>query len=302
MLQDAVASLPCLFSNNSTESLLERAQSGEQIHLDPPASIPHLSVAHKRSACALAWNVDHFCEESGLENVGFLTLTFPSKVLDRKVAQKHWNSFRTHFLAEHFPRYIRVFERQKSGSIHYHVLIDVGQDIRTGINWHELENRNYKSASKALRAIWELLREEAPKYGFGRTELLPVRTNANAMGKYVGKYIGKHFEERLWQDKGVRLVEYSRAARMCSSRFQFVTPGSKEWRAKLRNFAESLGSYLGREMQYEDLRQVLGDRWAYNNRGSILASDQPLVHDKPAPARPDRNAKLARQAPDNPGD
>lgn len=216
-------------------------------------------------------NVQHFVEVVGISNVGMLTLTFPECVLLPKEAQKMFNSMRTHFLSKHFGEYIRVFERQKSGSIHYHLLIDVGSDIRTGLDFEAIANRDYRSASDTLRNIWALLRKELPLYGFGRSELLPIKTTPEAMGKYVGKYIGKSFDCRMWQDKGVRLVDYSRSARMATSNFQFVSAGSKIWRNNVSQFAQELAECLGHDVTYSDLRQLLGDRWAYNSREYILS-------------------------------
>jgi hypothetical protein len=42
----------------------------------------------------------------------------------------------------------------------------------------------------------------APKYGFGRTELLPIKKTAEGVAKYVGKYVAKHIGQRLPADKG----------------------------------------------------------------------------------------------------
>ena len=41
----------------------------------------------------------------------------------------------------------------------------------------------------------------------------PIKSTSEGISKYVGKYIGKHMESRLDEDKGARLVEYSRGAR-----------------------------------------------------------------------------------------
>jgi hypothetical protein len=280
----ASAALPCLNSNNSAETPQKTPKT------------PVLSVSHRRAAAALSWNVEHFVSQCGLENVGMLTLTFPRKVLIPKNAQKKFNNLRKHVLAVHFGQYIKVFERQKSGSIHYHLLIDCGFDIRTGLDWEQLEKRIYSSANSKLRKLWAMLREELPKYGFGRSELLPIKTTAEAMGKYVGKYIGKHVDARMWQDKGVRLVEYSSKARMATCNFQFASPGSKLWREKTRSFAMHLGQHLGKRLTYEDLSRLLGDKWAFNNRHSILSLDldNPSLPIRIAPVRPDSKNVSAR--------
>ena len=55
--------LPCLNSNISTEIA---------------------STQHRKAASALGWNVFALAQKHGLENLGFLTLTFKDHVLDVK--------------------------------------------------------------------------------------------------------------------------------------------------------------------------------------------------------------------------
>jgi hypothetical protein len=169
----------------------------------------------------------------------------------------------------------------KSGRVHYHLLVNVGKDIRTGVDFKELVNRNYSSAPPSLRQEWSFWRMTAKKYGFGRTELLPVASNAEAIGRYVGKYISKNIgQKRPDEDKGVRLVEYSRGARVHSTRFQFVTENSKKWRSKVKAFAKLMtdsGATLDPEtgdcpqLTFENLSQYLGPKWAYHFREIILS-------------------------------
>ena len=52
-------------------------------------------------------------------------------------------------------------------------------------------NRDYKTANNHLRREWAYWRKTAKPYGFGRTELMPIKGSAEALGQYVGKYIGK---------------------------------------------------------------------------------------------------------------
>ena len=49
-------------------------------------------------------------------------------------------------------------------------------------------------------AFW---RSMAKKYNFGRTELLPVRTDSQRLAAYLAKYLSKG--ERKAEDKGARL-------------------------------------------------------------------------------------------------
>ena len=242
--------LPCLNSNISTEIA---------------------STQHRKAASALGWNVFALAQKHGLENLGFLTLTFKDHVLDVKEAQRRLNSLLTHIIKPRYQDYIGVLERQKSGRIHYHLLVVIGFDIRTGFDFAAVDAKDYSSANPALRAEWAFWRKTAPAYGFGRTELMPIKSSEEAIGKYIGKYIGKHMESRQEGDKGARLVRYSRGARVASTRFQFVSSGSQEWRSKLRAFAHYVAERTGCEPTMEGIREVCGPRWAYSHREFILS-------------------------------
>ena len=250
--------LPCLSSNNSTEP-------GEEKHR-------LLSAQHRKSASALAWNVQHLAEKFGIETLGFLTLTFADHVLDGREAQRRFNSLATHVLRSRYRAHIRVIERQKSGRIHYHLIVALSSDIRTGADFDAFARGDYRSASPALRSEWSFWRSTAREYGFGRTELLPVKSTHEGIARYVGKYISKHIGNREERDKGLRLVEYSRSARMANTRFAWATAGAAEWRAKVRTFASMLS--VARRAPLHDLSDItrlLGPRWAYHHRDFIAS-------------------------------
>lgn len=255
--------LPCLNSNISTEIA---------------------STQHRKAASALGWNVFALAQKHGLENLGFLTLTFKDHVLDVKEAQRRLNSLLTHIIKPRYQDYIGVLERQKSGRIHYHLLVVIGFDIRTGFDFAAVDAKDYSSANPALRAEWAFWRKTAPAYGFGRTELMPIKSSEEAIGKYIGKYIGKHMESRQEADKGARLVRYSRGARVASTRFQFVSAGSQQWRSKLRAFAYYVAERTGCEPTMEGIREVCGPRWAYSHREFILTMPTPVSEPDGAPS------------------
>ena len=135
--------LPCLNSNISTEIA---------------------STQHRKAASALGWNVFALAQKHGLENLGFLTLTFKDHVLDVKEAQRRLNSLLTHIIKPRYQDYIGVLERQKSGRIHYHLLVVIGFDIRTGFDFAAVDAKDYSSANPALRAEWAFWRKTAPAY------------------------------------------------------------------------------------------------------------------------------------------
>jgi hypothetical protein len=160
----------------------------------------------------------------------------------------------------------------KSGRIHFHLLLVLKNDIRTGVDFEQFSNGFYTSASKALRTEWSYWRKTARKYRFGRTELLPIKSTSEGIAKYVGKYISKHVENRLPEDKGARLVRYSKTARCGNTRFSFYSPLSIEWRRKLKIFAQIVQDKYPKEIVKDasDLSRILGKRWAYNHREYII--------------------------------
>ena len=240
----------------------------------------NLTGPHKKTALALSWNVSGLCEKYGVERVGFLTLTFADHVVDAREASRRFNSLATHVLKSRYLDYIRVLERQKSGRIHYHLLVVLPDDIKTGFDFVGIDQGNYKSANNHLRREWAFWRKTAHLYRFGRTELMPIKGSADALGQYVGKYIGKHIGQREERDKGVRLVSYSRGARMATSRFTAIDTFSfKEgWRPRLKTFVDQMNHAFSITHPHRppirciaDLKFYLGNRWAYHWRDHIMS-------------------------------
>lgn len=241
------SALPCLNSNNCTKPI-------------PPGA--------KRTAFALAENVRLLAERFGLERLGFLTLTFRDHVTDIREAQRRFHSLRTHVLAERYPASIAVVERMKSGRIHFHLLVVCPHDIRTGFDFEAVAAGDYSSANEWLRQEWAFWRITAPNFGFGRTELLPIKSTAEGIAKYVGKYIAKHLDARLPEDKGARLVRYTLSARQVTANFAWVSPLAKEWRTKTGELAAAVGA-----KDTAQLAEKLGTkRWAYYMRDNFLES------------------------------
>lgn len=237
------------------------------------STVPKLSTQHRKSAFILKESVNHLADKFGLNYLGFLTLTFADYVTCSRESQKRLNSLLSNVIKLRYREYLGVLERHKSGRIHYHLLVVLNSDIRSGVAFDELSRGIYSSANSYLRSEWAFWRVTAKKYSFGRTELLPVKSSVEAMAKYVGKYIGKHIDSRKSEDKGVRLVRYSTGARIGTTRFMFDSKGSKEWRRKVATFAEIVKSYHPdcECNSIEDLSRVMGKQWAYRNRDFILS-------------------------------
>ena len=265
--------LPCLYSHNSTEQP-ENDQAFE------------FTTGRKRSAFVLAESVEKLCKMYGINKVGFLTLTFKKHVVCPKEAQKCLNSFFSHVLKPRYTDYVGVFERTKTGRIHYHLLVALPFDIKTGFDFKQVADTTlsrsvrYSSASKELKAEWAFLRKTVVKYGFGpRVELMPVKTNIDAIKFYVGKYIGKslkasHEGEKAshgYSDKGVRLVRYSKGARAGTTRFAWASSGASSWRNSVAFFADLISMFYDKPvLNVDDLSDILGFRWAFKYREYVL--------------------------------
>lgn len=295
--------LPSLNSNNSIESKENPdAQTPEKPDTDPGKK---LSSYERKATFCLAENVKAFCERFGIQKVGFLTLTFPDNLKDAKIAQTRFNSLASNYLREKFAHYVRVLEFQERGAAHYHLLVECAEDIRTGFNWELFEHATqigraygwnsglYYKARTAyvetvtpyLRTLWKDLRETMPHFGFGRSELLPVKTTQGGIANYVGKYMQAATVKRPEKMKGVRLVTYSQGAkkwseaesryyreswRVCKSGFAWSSPGAKQWREKLALFAGQMEC-----ADLKELKTAFGPRWAYCLQSYIFSVPLP---------------------------
>ena len=255
-VNEGEALLPCLYRNNSNEK--------------EKKDLLGIATKYRKTSVSLAENVKFLSGKYGLKNLGFLTLTFADHVLCYREASKRFNSLATRILNTRYHDWIKVMERQKSGRIHFHLIVALDKDIRTGLDFDGLNKRNYSTANENLRSEWSFWRSTAKKYKFGRTELIPIKSSSEAIGRYVGKYISKHLDAtRDSQDKGARLVSYSKGCRIMNTKFSWVTKGSQLWRSKVSVFAHLVSARTGCEPTFAGLRSQLGPKWAYNHRDYI---------------------------------
>ena len=248
-------SLLYLYSNNTTENL---------------SSYLLFSPYHKKQAEVIYQNVARFISQIGIEKVGFLTLTFPDNVKCHKEAYRRFNIMRAKLLNVLFgSEWLCVKELQVRGAWHFHILVNCLQDVRTGLNWDEIhppkgKRPKYTSASPFLRSLWKELRENLPKYKFGRSELLPIRSTAEGCGRYMGKYLSKHNLSKVMtrepsKYKGVRLFSSSKGFPTSTPKFSWNTEGGKEWRRKLAKFCDLVGI-----KNHSYIHLVFGEKWAYS--------------------------------------
>jgi hypothetical protein len=249
-----------------------------------------LTGGHKRSAFVLVFEIVRLALQFGIGRLGLLTLTFADQCQDLREAQRRFHSLCTGVLKGRYERMIGVWERQRSGAVHFHLIVVLGVDIRTGFDFGPMlawaqqhpgkrpPKSVYSSASAALRAEWAFWRKMAPRYEFGRTELLPIRSCAEAIAYYVGAYVSIHVRARQAGDKGARIVRFigfPPGERRASCRLSWsglnVKTGLVEgrpwlWRHKLGAWAKRNGF-----QDTDQIAKVHGPRWAYHLQGEIVA-------------------------------
>lgn len=259
-------------SNNSIEEASEKLRTEQVLAL-----CGILAPYQKRQAHTLFANVSrliHLAPSVG--HVGFFTLT-TKDIADKEEFSRRWNSMRSNYWNDspHFGHWLGCFEQQKRGAWHLHLLVTLPYDIRQGVNFAEFKQRRYKSASPYLRSVWRDLRGSCLRYGFGRHELLPVRSDAETMAQYVGKYISKHIGQREEAAKGKRLITSSQGWLKNSVHFAWNTDRAKEWRRKVSLFASLLGL-----QDMAGLYCKLGPNWAYRYMDMIFEVDALLAKAK----------------------
>ena len=207
------------------------------------------------------------CLRWGVNRIGFLTFTFADDVRTIAEAQKRFHSAFSNALGGRYSEWICVVQRHKDDRIHFHLVVAMSQDIRTGFDFAAVGRRDYASASAYLKAEWKFLRETLPDYQFGRHELLPVK-NPAGFGMYVARYVGRTFHTRR-DEKGARLVRFSRGFQRCvMGSFSTVDIIGKRARGRIPRVCEMLG-YKNQEAMEKDI----GPRWHYHLARTLYASD-----------------------------
>ena len=234
------------------------------------------SRSELRTAFTLGENTAQFFREFRFEEVGFLTLSFPPDVTSPKEAGKRFDSLNSNWLRKFKLPWLRVCEPHKDKRPHYHMLIHLGQDIRIGFDFeafkscqaeyakhrysaefNRLKKAYVSAASPFLVDLWGELRAQCKAARLGRSELLPIHKQGEAVSHYVGKYISKGSPHRVGEWKGARLVSYSNLSpRRASSRFSWLESGA-EFRAWAAEVSESIG------VTHDTVRDSCGSRWGW---------------------------------------
>ncbi len=284
----AASALPRLRSNISIGI---PAEDGPDAPRKEPA-IPVSKSAYKTEHCVKE-NIRIAAETYGLETLAFFTLTFAKPTFSAKCAQQRMNSLLTNIIRKRYGnRYLGVLERHESGAIHFHFVIHVGRDIRSGFNWtlaqlacDAAKRREFHKARQLWRAAagdsesgeflrkeWSFWREARNRYRWlGRCQLVPIRSTAEAVARYTGGYIAKHMQHRRKADKGVRLVRTGKGMRWVNSHIAFVSPKARLYRRKLAAFVAQPHIQASGVREYADMKRVFGKKWGYHLLIPILS-------------------------------
>ena len=283
-----------LNGHNSDKRRREKTDNASQ----PKVWSPKSKTAKKQKT--LTGNVQYWADKFGVETLGFLTLTFKENLRDRREAQRRWDNLnRTIRRDGKFSVLVKVLEVQKRGAIHYHLLVRLQEDIRTGFDWEAFkrageayqakdreegkkQTKIYASSAKShLRHLWGYMRTKCKSHGFGRSELMPIEY-PNNIGSYLGKYLNKDDQGREngnWANvemtKGMRRVSYGqKEIKTHSANFDWVKhpTGKPIWRHKLKEWAEYRGF-----RDLDEIRKDFGKNWSHHNFSEIMHVDMPRV-------------------------
>jgi len=143
----------------------------------------------------------------------FFTITAPSyenltplqtRDISYKLFKAQWNTFFTalkRYLG-YKPSYIRVFELQKRGAVHAHVLI----------NTNFLRLHTIQEGENAGKTYEEWIAKNASVYGFGfMSHATNLESDNIRVALYVTKYMSKgDTQETMWLPKNARYIQNSR--------------------------------------------------------------------------------------------
>jgi len=171
----------------------------------------------------------------------------------------------TNFIRRLWKSGVWVRERQmRTGNWHGHALVDVGFEIRPEFPFDEVARRNYRNVDSRVRHLWKQLREKASRYGFGRTELLPIKSNSEWAIKYLTGYLGKALlSEKTVGEEKARLFGMWGCVRNVYSRFDWVSG------RLVRKKKAWLGWAHGFEGE-DAFSRSYGDRWWFRLGESLM--------------------------------
>ena len=264
------AHLPCLYVNNVISKGKRKGDFGRKRSNENP-----ILSSDRKAGESLFLNASALLAR-GVDRCAFVTITTPENL--SYWTMEGWREARERFrswtcnksgLAYVFGEcdWCRVIEPQKRGAIHWHLLLDTGQDIRTGCDFEAFNLGDYRTAPPALRGMWARMRESAKRYKLGRVEIMPTKSDKwEAAARYCGKYICKGVKREQWEKfkeqkerpAHTRRVGFSRGGwRVANPNFAWIEQGT-QWREAVALFAEKVGAQT-----MQELSEILGKKWAF---------------------------------------
>ena len=112
--------------------------------------------------------------------------------------------------------------------------------------------------SSELRAEYDWWTATAPRYGFGRIDVAPIHSNAEAIRKYFTKTEWRHDHWVFQEVERLRFWGCSKSLKSGSTRFSWNTVGGQAGRTRMAAWAASQGCD-----SREALRALLGPTWGF---------------------------------------
>lgn len=216
----------------------------------------------QKSLYLLGTTIDNLFRRHPLTYVAFATLTFPTPVKSPCEAHRHLNSFLNAIRKRGLP-YIWVLEPHQKEGLHYHLLVVLPFNCHAGTQverWADTihDDQKRELMNPELRAEYDWWTATAPRYGFGRIDVAPIYSNAEAIRKYLTKTTWRHDHWVFDEVKRLRFWKCSRNLRSGRTNFTWNTPGSKASRDRMAAWAASQGCE-----SMEALKALHGSRWGF---------------------------------------
>ena len=224
---------------------------------------PPLSDSFRKSQHLLEFTIASLFLHRPVSHVLFVTLTSAKPLYSVEKGHDQLNKF-FNMLRKHGREYLWVLEPQESGRIHYHLLIPVDFDAHDGTDLDAWRDRDLpdefrdNSMNAVLKAESDWWKATASRYGFGRIEVAPIHSNAEAICNYMTK---QDWRTRHWpfvEKKSVRFWSCSKGLRAGRVNFAWNSTGGQICRARQKEWAHQQGCDTE-----EELPVKLGNNWGY---------------------------------------
>ena len=166
-------------------------------------------------------------------------------------------------------QWCRVMGAQpKTGRIHWHLIVALDEDVASGVD-HEAvrERHDYTTIGPYLKSIWKRMKKSGKKYGLGKVvEILPVESKEKC-ARYLAGHITEDSRNRAKRGQGksnLKKVAYSQGWAEVTAE-NVYRMGTGIWKRGVEGFMKLAGV-----TEYNDLKKVLGPRWAYSNKDFIF--------------------------------